>query len=608
MTQIIPRVGKILGAPDGGWSQVHTFVPQEEEKQEARGQLIAVICAKFPKEGIEAVEAGREILARLHEEYFGKTDDLPFAALKKAAASVGQEFDQKEIEVTIVAMVLWQDFVYLTIWGEGKVAVLRDSQLGFLDKSVSGQIHDGDMFLLGTGKFFEVIGEGVVRAALKTRNPVEAEELLLPQVHQSSDQAELAAAVVKTDVLESPGQLLTKEKEGPKEKSQPGKVASFLVSFAKRLPEQPIYVKGDRERSKKTAFTAALILLILLLISSFLGFRQHRLNLFRASYETQLLEAQDKLTQALDLSDLNPVRARQLVSEVRTAVSDLDEQGIKDERLAQLKTQLGEVLGSVFGEYEVEGALFLDLSIIRDGLVASSLTASGEEILVFDREGNRVVSFNFAGKNTQILAGSGEVGGARLAAFYAGRVFVLKDDGIWEVGEGRAENVVENEDWGEILFFEAYGGNLYLVDQTLGEIWRYPGGETGFGVKQRWFGSGMTADFSKAQDSTIDGSIWFLEEDGKVRKFTRGAPESFSFRDFGENFRQPQAIFASDTTDNLYILDPLSAKIFVFAKKGEYQKTLIWEGLSQARDFVVSEETGKVLILTGDKIWEIALP
>lgn len=617
------RVGKILGTPDGGWGQVHSFLPPDEQKLASRGQLVAVLSAEELGEGVEAVEAGREILARVHEEYFGKTKDEPFEALKKAVQRVGEEFEQKEIKLTIAALVLWQGIVYIAIWGQGKVAVLRDSKLGFVQKAVSGRVSQGDIFLLGTSKFFENMGEGVVRAALETRSKDEVVDQLLPLVHQRADQAQMAAAVVSfagvAQPQAGPPSQAAEEEETSKEKQVLGKAkASFeaakekslfyLSELAQKLPAQPIYVKGDQEQKKKTALSVAIVLIVLLALSGVLGLRQRRINLFRATYEQRLSQAEEKLEEAATLSDLNPVRTRELVSQVQTSIEQLKAEGVEDARLAQLKARMGEVLGTALGEHRLEGSLFLDLSVIRDGLSGVSLVASGEEVLLFDQEGGRLVSFDFAGRDAKVLAGGEQIEGSQLAAFYAGRPFVLRQGKVFEIEQGRAKEVVVGEDWGEIILFEAYAGNLYLADRQNGEVWRYPAIEGGFGQAQPWFAEGISKGFSETKDLAIDGSIWFLEEGGEIKKYTLGAPESFSLLGFAEALSQPVALFTSDTLDNLYLLDPQASRVVVFDKKGEYQKAIIWEGIGEARDLAVSEKEGKILLLTGNKIYEIDLP
>ncbi|MCX6703868.1 MAG: hypothetical protein NTZ07_00270 [Candidatus Woesebacteria bacterium] len=63
---------KVTAAPSrSGWAQVHEFVPDDPEQLRTRGRLIVVISTKKAGEGIDTIASGREIIGRLHEEYFG---------------------------------------------------------------------------------------------------------------------------------------------------------------------------------------------------------------------------------------------------------------------------------------------------------------------------------------------------------------------------------------------------------------------------------------------------------------------------------------------------------------------------------------------------------
>lgn len=608
------QVAKLVGAPDTSWSQVHTFSPPEEEKLQKRGELVAVLSAAGLGEGVEAVAAGREILSRLHEEYFGNLETGPYDRLKEAVSKIGEEFSSQG-KITIIALVSWENVVYLAVLGDGKAMILRDGNLSRLAEgkegetvTVSGFAKEGDLFLLATNKLFELAGEGVIRAALEAGTPEEAMDSLAPLIHQSPQQSLVGAAVVKVSSVQAASVFEPEEVEEKKEVSPAFSVLNSLGKFVQKLPRRPIYIRGE-EGGRKTALSVGVILLLLLLISIVFGLRQRRILSIRQTYEGRLFEAEQKFNEAQNLKDLNPVRARQLISEARLIAEELSQEGVKDKRFEELQKNLGEVLGSVLGEYSVEGQLFLDLSLVRDGLFGDSMISSQKEILVFDKAGKRLVSFTFDSKDTKVLAGEEVVGEANLAAFYSGRAFLLDSEKIVEIDkEGLKKTVVSGEDeWGEIIFFEAYAGNLYLFDRGKGEIWRYPGVESGFGGRQRWFGKGVTSDFADAVSAAIDGSIWILYSSGKIAKYMLGAPDAFGAAGLSQEFSKPIVIFTNDQLENLYVLDAGNNRVVVLDKSGEYKAAYIWNKIGQARDFVVSEEEGKILLLLGDKIYEIKL-
>ena len=185
----------------------------------------------------------------------------------------------------------------------------------------------------------------------------------------------------------------------------------------------------------------------------------------------------------------------------------------------------------------------------------------------------------------------------------------MTDKGIVEVKtETKRSNLVieKDEEWGEIVGLGAFGGNLYLADKA-GMIWRYPVSETGFGSKQKWLGSGVSPDLSEVVSMAIDGSIWLLMRDGKILKFTRGAPDAFGYSGLDKDLDKPQALYSDDEIENLYLLDRGNSRILVLAKSGEYQGQYLWSGISQASDLVVSETEKKILLLVNDKVYVIEI-
>jgi len=613
---IIIRLGKILGVPDGGWGQIYDFLPEDENKRKLRGHLIAVLSSQGFGEGVKSVEIGREIISRLQEEYFGNTQGSAFETLKKAVEKVGSEFSDDRTKICIVALVVWEDILYTSIFGNGKIAILRDDKLAICESPISGRVENGDIFLLSTDTLFEILGRGVLKAILETGDTEKIVEQILSKLYKQSElyqkeEGEIAAAVVKLVYQPSEiGILKPSVYKDSEEKSQAEdfglgirrRIQKILFWIAEKLPQGPVYVRRNRN-PKKTAFSIAIILLILLIISGILGTRQRKINLYKESYQNRLVSASKLIDQAEKISELDPAKARQLLNQAKDELDDLARQGAGDEKISQEQERLNQVFSSIFKEREVSGEILLDLATIREGLSANFITSFENQVLTFDSSEGKLASFDFDGKKAQILAGKEIAGGARFTTIYAGRVFILKDDGVYEVKNGQAKRVIENKDWDKIVGFRSYAANLYLFEQN-GEILRYQGFERGFGAKQKWFGPQTGIDFSTLKDVAIDGSIWVLKTDGQILKFNQGSPDNFSLS-ASLSFIEPVSLFSSDTLENIYILDKGASKIFVFGKKGEFKQTLTWDKLKDALGIVVSPDEKKILILIENKVYKI---
>ena len=206
------------------------------------------------------------------------------------------------------------------------------------------------------------------------------------------------------------------------------------------------------------------------------------------------------------------------------------------------------------------------------------------------------------------MAGGSSFSQAERLAAYLPKVFVLSKDGVLSV-----DRLTDKEDWpvkledeglSSVIDFQAFAGNLYMLDAKA--LWQYPAFEGGFGSRRSWL-TGEAINFDEPVSMTIDGSIWVLESKGEILKFTRGKEDAFGVAGLETNFSQPAAIFTDDESENLYVLDKGSNQVVVISKAGEYQGSYSWESVGSLSSLVALEDESKILLLGGSKIWEIGI-
>lgn len=640
MKKFLLETAKIVGAAtEKSWSQVHSFSPTEKEKLVKRGQFLAVISLSELAEEIEVVAAGKEMISRLHEEYYGHLEEKAVDQLKKALEQVLEEA-KEEAKVEIEAAVLVGDVIYFAIAGRGKILVQRAGKIATIlvgEEGVevaSGQVNDNDVFLLGSQKFFSLLAEGAIKAALLADSVNEVAEALMPMIHGQEEDGIAAAAVLKlkSQFEDKPEEVVTPKSElekeaavrpifgsqifksgikrrliqGLKQVIKLGQLVLFKIE--KKLKRRAIYLdKEDKEKQKpqKTLITVAVILLVLLAVSIILGARQRGLYRENGDQTAILSQAQTKKEEGEALIDLNPIRARQLLLEARELVSEISPEEASQEVL-NFQNELEESLSLVMREHEVEPSVLFDLVIIKDGARGDDLAISGGELIIFDKEQQTIYSLE--GKKSAILAGGEDLAGGQQVAAFLPKIYLLTTRGILEFDKetNRKNLVVEaDSEWGEIVDFRAFGGNLYLLDKS-GEIWKYPGIEGGFGAYRRWL-AGEKPDFSDAVGMTVDGSIWVLKSSGLVLKYTQGLRDAFTISGLDKSLNNPGAIFTDDDQENLYVLDKGNSRIVVINKSGEYYSQYLWEGVREVTGIIASEEEKMILLLAGNKIYKIEI-
>jgi hypothetical protein len=616
---------KVTATPGvGGWSQVHEFTPDEPEKLAARGRLLAVVSTKRTEEngGVDAIESGRELLARFHEEYFGNLESKPFNALKDATQKVITEFKESWGDVEIAACSIVGEIVYSAAGGGGQVTICRDGALGTILNSekdnviaASGYPKASDTMLLATHSFYEKFPQGVIKAALTGGDPEYATSVFAPVIHGEEIQGGIGAVVIRFSEEKSESTVPSLTTNLPKEglflvNSFSKKASSFIQELVARLPKKQIYIKNPAEdeitsQSKKLTFSVALILIVILAVSIGFGVRQKRINDVRGKYQGILAEAIHDVDEAISLASVSPEKSRELFLESEQKLKEIESLKVKDSKIDELRKKIDESRASVLGEYVADPQLFLDLSLLSSGFTGDALSSSAGNVFILDKSGKKIVSVAISTKKSKVVAGPSVIDEANDLASYEDRAFILAGDGIYEVGSNK-EKVVDKT-WEGSALIRAFAGNIYVLDKNGNAIYRYAGSGTGFGEKQNWLASGTRADFSSALQWVIDGSVYVLSPNSKISKFSLGSPQAFSITGAVPEIGSIDAIYASDETEFVYFLDKAGKRVVVTDKKGKYKAQYISDAIGNASNLVVSEEEKKIILLTGDKLTSIEI-
>ncbi|MFV1917482.1 MAG: hypothetical protein ACC618_03335 [Patescibacteria group bacterium] len=604
---------KITGNPGkSGWAQVHEFIPDDPEKLSKRGHLVAVIATDtFKEEG--GVSVGRELVTRLHEEYFGKKDVSAFNGLKGALAKLIEEFEEVgNIQISSAAIV--GDAVYTAVGGGGEISVLRSGMLAKLLASKKGEVvsasgypREEDILVLGTSKFFETFTGGALKAALEEKDPKEAAEYLGPRVHADNGKGNLGAAIVKFN----PRKVVVEKPEFTKKRFTKIKNRYFKAKDKIFGGEERIYVKrpesGDVDvvQRRRVAASIGIILLMLLVVSIGFGISQRGKNEEKARYEPVLSEAKYEFEEALNLFGLDANRARKLFNQSKEKTDQLLAEGVTDPELVKLREDLETNIGKILGEYAQSAELFVDLSLISDGFSGEELAVSEDIIYVLDKDGKKIIKVLIDSKKSEAIAGPEQIDDTVGLAAYSDRVYVVEGEGIFEVGEEKRK-VVENTFSPNILIY-SYAANLYVLDQKESAVWRYTRGEDSFSSGANWFSEGVKPDLSKVISWTIDGAIWLLDNQARIFYYSLGNQLNFTASGVYPELTKPSAIYTNEELEGLYLLEPEQNRVVVLNKSGEFIAQYKSEEIRNAIGIAVSEKGKKIILLTGEKLYSLKI-
>lgn len=628
------KVAKIVGAADDkAWSQVHEFKP-EGEKLKTHGQLVAALAFKAKKEGVEISSFGTEIITRLQEIYYSNESQSILKKLSQTMESLGAEFFN-EVELLIVMMVVWNDFLYAGRIGGGQVFLRRDGALvGLLTGKpeeatvVSGKLKEGDELVGGTSQFYRIITEGVLRSALDQVELGQTTESLGAVVHGHEKNSQAAAVLLRLEEEEEIKEEVEKEREEEDERKGLGLIAGKVRKglreivtglegvVKKALGKRRIgevrmkQAIGGRKRQRSAA-TVAMVLVVVFGLSVFLAGRKRQKAKQETEYQVVLEEVRYKYEEAMELKELNPLRAKSLLKDGQERLKSYrEEEGELSKELEDWLAKIEGGLNQVQREYELESAdEWFDFDLVKEGFRGSDWEVEENELLVWDEEKKTVVLIDLESKASRIVVGGEKVKGGRLVGLAGERGMVVDDDlvTVVEMEDGEVVDEIGADEWGKIVDGVGFGGNLYLLDGVEeGQIWKYLGVKSGLSSKRGYL-KGESYDLSEAVSMAIDGSVWVLFSDGTIIKYTRGQKDAFVVAGLDQSFEEPKKIFTSPEVENLYVLDHKQTRVVVISKTGEYKAQYIWPGMAGVKDVVVSEELGKMFLLTGEKVFTIEL-
>jgi len=621
---------KVVGNPDGsGWVQVHDYTPDTPQKLAHRGRLYAVIStqAQNPGEidlaqnGKLRLEMGREILARLHEEYYGQLEGNAFDCLVGAVSRVSSEFTSRELNVEIGACVFLSGKLLGACANGAVLLVLRAGQLVPLlttqrgnHLSVSGLANAKDKVVIGTQQLLHTVSMGVLKGALETEGLDEFSETISPKVLGSETSSSTAVLVIEIEndsdsssFSQPPYQVSLQPEVVKRSPNIRARLIGVIDTVLEKLPDPRLRVKADTidvetHKRRKSLPLVGFLILIILGISIVFGVKQKDAREKEAALLARISEVEREFEEAQSLVGLNKSRAKELLLSARARAMDLKDEGQDSQALDSLLNKISESLGPVAGVYEVEPELYLDTTLVSSGFSADQLVYSDESILIMDSGAQQVVSVELENKTTEFVAGPDYLKDAIDLAFYAGRSFVLSSDGVREVTDD-VELVIKPEDWEPSqALISAFAGNLYVLDRKNNQIWRYPGIRLGLSQKEAWLTDGVETDFSEAIGMGIDGSVWVLAQNGRLEKYTRGNKDSFSLD--SESNLSFSKFYIDENSEYLYFYDSSQTRFLKFSKGGKFEAEYINTQFTGIDGFVVTESQNKLVYLKEGKLYE----
>lgn len=559
----------------------------------------------------DAFSRARQALSEA-ETTFSSTSDSVSDSLTKTLQTIKESLkDTSDLNIIIARVQRDPGGAALYLLYEGsllKAYLLREGKKTNLcnmaesGQLISGILQAGDRMILTTESLLELLGDDFENL---NKIPIENfEDEVTAKMPEAEDFPVAAIAIEEeSEKIISEDDEEIKEVENPvAEKQKKGKI---ILPAIKKL------LKLIYPRSKKGVFILGVIILILVLSLSVFIYQQKK-NLDNSTdFNKNLKQAKEFYDKALSSKDSDAALAANSLISAQKALETLLKVKPGDQEALSLKKEIENNSGSILKIFSVtDFPVWLDLNLIKTGFSTKSLSLSHGNLLLSDVDKKVLVKINTKTKAQEILAGEEGLGEVKLSSLNGNVAWVFSSDkGIVKIEDKNKPVVVAktDEEWGDIVDIYGFAGNIYLLDDLKNQVWKYLPITSGYSDKRSYLQSGVKADFTNVKKMHIDSSVWLLKGNGEILKFTQGAPDFFSLNGLDKGIKEPKSFFASDETENLYLLDSGNNRLLVLDKKGVYKTQYQGDKLGSFSDLVVDEEGKKVYLLDGSKIYWIEL-
>lgn len=149
-------------------------------------------------------------------------------------------------------------------------------------------------------------------------------------------------------------------------------------------------------------------------------------------------------------------------------------------------------------------------------------------------------------------------------------------------------------------------GNLYVLDKTSGQVWRYLPGQGGFDSER----TGLLDPVS-LQDATelvVGKDVYVLDDQLGVRRFAGRTEEPFPLAGIDTSMLAPVSLSVLPGSNRLVVADHGNRRIIVADEDGNFLRQLVAGQFNDLRAVSVDEGHGIMYVLDGNKLLRAPFP
>lgn len=582
----------------------------------------------------DAFTRGRQILSEISDFYFdleaGPSDNLS-VTFKEAEKRLEQTTFSLSL-ATIAGKVLYiigKKGVHLYLKREEKLSPLLS--VGSEGQIISGFVQENDRLLFATNSLVNFLADDLPKSLNLSLDDFEEETTARVSAANLEDNglAGLLVEIAKQlpdevipsiDSHEEPQKLETHGESRDSYSNSKEQEYSYpsvfkdtaklkkITNLLKKIPGKLLALRSHFPKSGRGRLVVAVVLILIIVAGVGYKYKLSKDQQKDTIFNQTLNEAKDNFKAAHDLSTLSPKEAKDKLDAAKTQVNKALSIKPKDTDANNLKNQIEKDTASILQQISVaDFPLFLDMDLVKKNFRAQIFSLSSGKLLLLDPSVETLVAIDISKKSNQILAGADQLGDATGTSLNGGLAFIYsKNKGVLKIdttNQKLTPVAKKDTNLGTISDIYGFAGNIYLLDSTKNQIWKYLPTSDGYSDAREYLTKNTKADFSNALRMQIESSVYVLKKGGEIYRFTRGDKDNFALEGLDKGVKDPKSFFVSSDTDNLYLLDSGNSRLLILTKSGSYKGQMNGSEFGQASDLVVDEVGKKVFLLDGGKIY-----
>lgn len=503
--------------------------------------------------------------------------------------------------LAVIAGVVVGEQLHLYSCGSGSVYVYRNGACLPLisgTHTAVGTPQEHDIFVLVNGAFLEAVGPNADAAlmSLVGGHDVKAAIASIPSAIKNPQLSGAVALFIK----------FTKSLEVAAALPQPVQPAAPSVQQPELAVAKPPFMPLNLLRSRRRIITGAGVILIcaILVWSVVLGYQRRAEDAAQKKIDVAKTTITGKLTQASEEYFLNPQYARTLIDEANKLHADLAREldGRKEAELKELGELIKEKENEVVHKEERPTTEFFDLSLDSRDAKGSKMFLNTDNLVILDNKRGAIYTVSIDKKNLDTALADSIKSATLIGGYEDTLYYFVSGQGMYQITDGTNVKKIISADpeWGIITGLAFFNSNIYLLDKSANQLYKYVPVEGGFSAKKGYFAPDALA-FRDTPSIAIDGSV-YIGDGQTIYKYTGGVRDDFKAV-FPEEDAHIDKILTTPDVEQVYAWDKKKGSIYSFGKEGAYDRQIESSKLAQADDVIVHDT--RAFILIKEKIYTI---